>query len=78
MDNNTWTAKYPKQPGIYWMRNVILSAAPRCAPVLEPEVVQVVAERDGFLSLYRTGDDRLWCVGDFLSAEWCGPIQPPT
>ena len=73
----TWTSKYPTQPGTYWMRNIILSAAPRCAPVLKPELVCLMPEPDGFLLLHRMRDSRQWCVGDFLSAEWFGPILPP-
>lgn len=73
----TWTTEYPTQPGYYWLRNYILSADPKMQPASKLELVLFTAQPDGFLLFRRAGDNRTWCVGDFISAEWFGPIQPP-
>lgn len=72
-----WTSEFPTTPGFYWIRNYILSANPKMHPVSRLEVVRLMPEPDGFLLLHRSGDSRQWCVGDFITAEWYGPIEPP-
>lgn len=65
----TWGTKTPTVPGWYWVRYSFDGGAPRACPVFVHAV-----EGD---KCYAVGDKAL-VFGGSDSAEWSGPIEPPT
>jgi hypothetical protein len=69
-----WTTEYPTKPGYYWIRKYQIQGWHNPGSTLGPDIVQVWPDLD----FDRIGDDRGYNKRNIISAEWYGPIEPPT
>lgn len=73
----TWTSQYPTQPGYYWIRNWTMDVYPDKPEWNEQMAGPDIGEVNADLEWLWPGSESDYGKGDFLSAEWLGPISPP-